>query len=116
MLNDFVYPDKIFWEERTDTYGRLIVEPLERGFGTTVGNSLRRVLLSSISGTAITAVKIYGIYHEFSAIEGVQEDALELIANLKKIKFVMKGEGDVEILYLQKKGEGEVKEIGRAHV
>ena len=109
MLNDFVYPDKIFWEEKTDTYGRLIVEPLERGFGTTVGNSLRRVLLSSISGTAITAVKIYGIYHEFSAIEGVQEDALELIANLKKIKFVMKGEGDIEILYLQKKGEGEVK-------
>lgn len=109
MLNEFIYPDKIFWEEKTDTYGRLVVEPLERGFGTTVGNSLRRVLLSSISGTAITAVKIYGIYHEFSAIEGVQEDAIELIANLKKIKFLMKGDSDVEILYLQKKGEGEVK-------
>ncbi|RUM31799.1 MAG: DNA-directed RNA polymerase subunit alpha [Aquifex sp.] len=109
MLNEFIYPDKIFWEERTDTYGRLVVEPLERGFGTTVGNSLRRVLLSSISGTAITAVKIYGIYHEFSAIEGIQEDAIELIANLKKVKFVMKGDSDVEILYLQKKGEGEVR-------
>lgn len=109
MLNEFIYPDKIFWEEKTDTYGRVVVEPLERGFGTTVGNSLRRVLLSSISGTAITAVKIYGIYHEFSAIEGVQEDAIELIANLKKIKFLMKGDSDVEILYLQKKGEGEVK-------
>jgi len=109
MLNEFIYPDKIFWEEKTDTYGRLVVEPLERGFGITVGNSLRRVLLSSISGTAITAVKIYGIYHEFSAIEGIQEDAIELIANLKKVKFVMKGDSDVEILYLQKKGEGEVR-------
>ena len=109
MLNEFVYPNKIFWEEKTDTYGRLVVEPLERGFGTTVGNSLRRVLLSSISGYAITAVKIEGIYHEFTSIEGVQEDALELIANLKKIKFVMKGDSDIEILYLEKKGEGEVK-------
>ncbi|NPA33227.1 MAG: DNA-directed RNA polymerase subunit alpha [Aquificae bacterium] len=109
MLNEFIYPDKIFWEEKGDTYGRFVVEPLERGFGTTVGNSLRRVLLSSISGTAITAVKIYGIPHEFSAIEGVQEDALELIANLKKVKFILKGDNDVEILYLQKKGEGEVR-------
>ncbi|WP_461831877.1 DNA-directed RNA polymerase subunit alpha [Aquifex sp.] len=109
MLNEFLYPNKIFWEELSDTYGRLVVEPLERGFGTTVGNSLRRVLLSSITGTAITAVKIEGIYHEFSAIEGVQEDAIELIANLKKVKFVMKGDSDVEILYIQKKGEGEIK-------
>lgn len=109
MLNEFVYPSKIFWEEKTSTYGRLVVEPLERGFGTTIGNSLRRVLLSSISGYAITAVKIEGIYHEFSAIEGVQEDAIELIANLKKVRFVMKGDSDIEILYLEKKGEGEVK-------
>ncbi len=109
MLNEFVYPNKIFWEERTNTYGRLVMEPLERGFGTTIGNSLRRVLLSSISGCAITAVKVEGIYHEFTSIEGIQEDALELIANLKKIKFVIRGDSDIEILYLEKKGEGEVK-------
>jgi len=109
MLNEFVYPNKIFWEEKGEAYGRFVVEPLERGFGTTVGNSLRRVLLSSVSGTAVTGVKIEGIQHEFTAIEGVQEDALELIANLKKVKFVLKGDQDVEILYLEKKGEGEVK-------
>jgi len=109
MLNEFIYPSKIFWEEKTDSYGRFVVEPLERGFGTTVGNSLRRVLLSSISGSAITAVKIEGIYHEFTAIEGLQEDAIELIANLKKVKFVLKGDSDIEILHLKKSGEGEVK-------
>ncbi len=109
MLNEIIYPNKIFWEEKTNTYGRLVIEPLERGFGTTVGNSLRRVLLSSISGTAITAVKIEGVPHEFSSIEGVQEDTLELIANLKKVLFVMKGESDIEILYIEKKGEGEVR-------
>jgi len=86
-----------------------VVEPLERGFGTTVGNALRRVLLSSISGTAITAVKIYGVYHEFSTIEGVREDVIEIIANLKKIRFNLTGDSNVEILYLKKKGEGEVK-------
>ncbi len=108
MLNEFIYPQKIYWEEKSDTYGRFVVEPLERGFGTTVGNSLRRVLLSSITGTAITAVKIYGVYHEFSTLEGVQEDVIEIIANLKKIRFILEGESDVEILYLKKKGEGEV--------
>ncbi|NPB06063.1 MAG: DNA-directed RNA polymerase subunit alpha [Aquificae bacterium] len=109
MLNEFVYPNKIFWEEKGDTYGRFVVEPLERGFGTTVGNSLRRVLLSSISGTAVTGVKIEGVLHEFTPIEGVLEDAIELIANLKKVKFVIKDDKDVEILYLEKKGEGEVR-------
>ncbi len=109
MLNEFIYPQKIYWEEKTENYGKFVVEPLERGFGTTVGNSLRRVLLSSITGTAITAVKIYGVYHEFSTIEGVQEDVIEIIANLKKIRFRLEGESDVEILYLKKKGEGEVK-------
>jgi len=107
MIRQFVYPTKIFWEEVNKTYGRFVVEPLERGFGITIGNSLRRVLLSSIEGCAITGVKIYGVYHEFSALEGVQEDVLEIIANLKKLKFRMK-DSDVEILYLKKKGEGTV--------
>jgi len=83
------------------------VLPLERGFGITIGNSLRRTLLSSIEGTAITAVKIYGVYHEFSSIEGVQEDTLEIIANLKKVRFKLHN-SDVEIIYLKKKGEGVV--------
>ncbi|HAV39698.1 MAG: DNA-directed RNA polymerase subunit alpha [Aquificota bacterium] len=107
MLREFIFPSKVYWEERTKTYGRLIVEPLERGFGITIGNSLRRTLLSSIEGTAITAVKIYGVYHEFSSIEGVQEDTLEIIANLKKVRFKLHN-ADVEILYLKKKGEGVV--------
>ncbi len=108
MLNEFVYPEKIYWEEKTKERGVFIVEPLERGFGTTIGNALRRVLLSSISGTAITAVKIYGVYHELSTIDGVMEDVVEIIANLKGIKFILK-DSDVEVLYLKKKGEGEVK-------
>ncbi len=108
MLNEFIYPQKIYWEEKSNAYGRFVVEPLERGFGTTMGNSLRRVLLSSITGTAITAVKIYGVYHEFSTIEGVQEDVIEIISNLKNIRFTLEGESDVEILYLKKQGEGEV--------
>jgi len=107
MLRQFVYPTKVFWEEVSSTYGRLVVEPLERGFGITLGNSLRRVLLSSIEGCAITGVKIYGVYHEFSALEGVLEDTLEIIANLKRVKFRMK-DSDVEVLYLRKKGEGPV--------
>ncbi|MFN3976153.1 MAG: DNA-directed RNA polymerase subunit alpha [Aquificaceae bacterium] len=107
MLREFIFPSKVYWEERTKTYGRLVVEPLERGFGITIGNSLRRTLLSSIEGTAITAVKIYGVYHEFSSIEGVQEDTIEIIANLKKVRFKLHN-SDVEILYLKKKGEGVV--------
>jgi len=107
MLRQFIYPNKIFWEEVSPTYGRLVIEPLERGFGITVGNSLRRVLLSSIEGCAITGVKVYGAYHEFSSLDGVQEDLLEILANLKEIKFRMTN-SDVEVLYLKKKGEGPV--------
>jgi len=108
MLNEFVYPSKIYWETKDRSRGVFVVEPLERGFGTTLGNALRRVLLSSISGTAVTAVKISGVYHEFSALEGVAEDVVEIIANIKGIRFNLK-ESEVEVLYLKKKGEGEVK-------
>ncbi len=108
MLNEFIYPSKVYWEEKKDNYGRFVAEPLERGFGTTFGNSLRRTLLSSISGTAITAVKIYGVYHEFSSLEGIVEDVVEIIANLKKVNFKLK-DSEVEVLYIKKKGEGEVK-------
>ena len=66
-------------------YGKFVVEPLERGFGTTLGNSLRRVLLSSLPGVAVTSVKIDGVVHEFSTIEGVREDVTEIVLNLKGI-------------------------------
>src|SRR3989442_14560800 len=72
-------------ETLTDRFGRFYAQPLERGFGTTIGNALRRVLLSSIEGAAITAVKIDGVLHEFSPIPGVVEDATDIILNLKQI-------------------------------
>ena len=71
--------------ELTDRYGKFVVEPLERGFGTTLGNSMRRVLLSSLPGVAVTSVRIDGVLHEFSSIEGVKEDVTEIILNLKTL-------------------------------
>ena len=73
----------------TDKYGQFTAQPFERGFGTTIGNALRRVLLSSIEGAAITAVKIEGVLHEFSSIPGVVEDATDIILNLKQIPLKM---------------------------
>ncbi len=108
MLNEFVFPSKVYWERKGKDRGVFVVEPLERGFGTTLGNALRRVLLSSISGTAPTAVKIYGVYHEFSSLDGVAEDVVEIIANIKGVRFNLK-DSDVEVLYVKKKGEGEVR-------
>ena len=85
----FQLPDTIHFDEETltDTYGKLIAEPLERGFGTTLGNALRRVLLSSIEGAAVTAVKIPGALHEFSTIKGVKEDVVDVILNIKQLRF-----------------------------
>ncbi len=84
---DFLLPSRIMWEKETyrSNYGKLVVEPLERGFGTTIGNSLRRVLLSCIPGVAITGVKISGVHHEFSTIPGVKEDVTQIVLNLKQI-------------------------------
>jgi DNA-directed RNA polymerase subunit alpha len=73
----------------TDTFGKFMVEPFERGFGTTIGNGLRRVLLSSIEGTAVTTVKIEGVVHEFSTIPGVLEDVTQIILNIKKLRVRM---------------------------
>jgi DNA-directed RNA polymerase subunit alpha len=85
----FQLPDSVKFDEETlsDTYGKLVAEPLERSFGTTIGNSLRRVLLSSIEGAAITAVKIPGAMHEFSTIKGVKEDVVDVVLNIKKLRF-----------------------------
>ena len=91
----------------TDKYGQFSAQPFERGFGTTVGNALRRVLLSSIEGGAITAVKIEGVMHEFSSIPGVVEDATDIILNLKQIPLKMHAEGP-KTLYLNVDKPGEV--------
>ena len=88
-------------------YGRFIVEPLERGYGTTLGNSLRRVLLSSLPGYAITSVKIDGVLHEFSTIPGVKEDVTEIVLNLKEVILKINGEGP-KTLYVNASGEGEI--------
>ena len=91
----FQLPEKIRFDEETLTnmYGKLIAEPLERGFGTTIGNALRRVLLSSIEGAAVTAVKIHGALHEFSTIKGIKEDIIDIILNLKKLRFKLYSDG-----------------------
>jgi DNA-directed RNA polymerase subunit alpha len=91
----------------TDKYGQFTAQPFERGFGTTIGNALRRVLLSSIEGAAITAVKIEGVLHEFSSIPGVVEDATDIILNLKQIPLKMNVE-DAKTLYLHVDQPGEV--------
>jgi DNA-directed RNA polymerase subunit alpha len=94
-------------ETLTDRYGRFSAQPFERGFGTTVGNSLRRALLSSIEGAAITAVKIESVEHEFSSIKGVVEDATDVILNLKQVPFTLHG-NDAKTLTISKTGPGEV--------
>ncbi len=91
----------------TERYGRFYAQPFERGFGTTVGNSIRRALLSSIEGAAITAVKIEGVEHEFSSIKGATEDATDVILNLKQIPFNLHN-NDPKTLTISKSGEGEV--------
>lgn len=80
----FQKPDKVIMLEATDTFGRFEFRPLEPGYGITVGNALRRILLSSLEGYAITTVKIAGVDHEFSSIPGVIEDVVKIILNLKK--------------------------------
>src|SRR5216684_1416746 len=87
-------------ETLTDKYGRFYAQPFERGFGTTIGNALRRVLLSSIEGAAVTAVKIEGVMHEFQSIPGVVEDATDIILNLKQIPFKLNGDGP-KAIYLK---------------
>ena len=94
-------------ETQTDKYGRFWAQPFERGFGTTIGNALRRVLLSSIEGAAITAVKIEGVLHEFQSIQGVVEDATDIILNLKQVPFKLNGEGP-KAIYLRAEQPGVV--------
>ena len=95
-------------ETLTSTHGRFFAEPFERGFGVTIGNSLRRILLSSLQGAAVTAVKIDGVLHEFSRIDGVTEDVTDIILNLKQIRFELHSDGPKE-LHLKMQREGQVR-------
>jgi DNA-directed RNA polymerase subunit alpha len=87
-------------ETLTDKYGRFYAQPFERGFGTTIGNALRRVLLSSIEGAAVTAIKMEGVLHEFQSIPGVVEDATDIILNVKQVPFKLNGDGP-KAIYLK---------------
>jgi len=107
-LGDLIKPKKIEVDTLTLTYGKFIVEPLERGFGITIGNSLRRILLSSLQGAAITSVKIDGVYHEFCSIDGVREDITNIILNLKGV-IVKLYYPDVKVVRIKAEGEKEVK-------
>ncbi|MFN2441164.1 MAG: DNA-directed RNA polymerase subunit alpha, partial [Thermoanaerobaculia bacterium] len=95
MWSDFQKPKKLEYdaETLTQTYGRFVAQPFERGWGTTVGNALRRVLLSSIEGAAVTAVRVEGVLHEFSSLQGVVEDMTDIVLNLKQISFRLHGGG-----------------------
>ena len=97
---DFEIPNSVTVEEdsRKSTYGKFVVEPFERGFGVTVGNSLRRILLSSLEGAALVSAKIEGVQHEFSTMHGVYEDVTEILLNLKNVLLLIEGEvGEVEL-------------------
>ncbi|MCX7704268.1 MAG: DNA-directed RNA polymerase subunit alpha [Planctomycetota bacterium] len=106
----FELPSKVTVEKetRTNTYAKFIAEPFEQGFGTTIGNSLRRALLSSIEGAAVTHVRIRGVQHEFSTIPGVYEDVPDIILNIKQMRVKLHKDTPSR-LFLQKKGQGIVK-------
>lgn len=109
-LRDLIKPKRVEVEDSTEIgrYGKFVAEPLERGFGLTIGNSLRRILLSSLQGTAITAIRIDGVMHEFSTIPGVVEDVAEIILNLKEVVLRM-DEKEEATIRISINGPGEVK-------
>jgi DNA-directed RNA polymerase subunit alpha len=106
LLPNLVLP-KIEIEAISERYGRFVVGPLESGYGVTIGNSLRRVLLSSLAGAAITSVRVDGVHHEFSPIPGVKEDTMTLLLNLKQVRMRLHGDEPVR-LRLEVEGEGVV--------
>lgn len=115
----FQLPENINFdsESLTSTYGKLYAEAFERGFGTTVGNALRRVLLSSIEGAAVTSIRIPGVLHEFTTLPGVKEDIVDIVLNVKQLRFKMHTE-EPQLVTINMKGPGEVKgkDITGAHL
>jgi len=108
-VNEFLTPRHIDVTENSPTHAKVVLEPLERGFGHTLGNALRRILLSSMPGCAITEAEIDGVLHEYSAVEGIQEDVIEILLNLKGVAVIMHdSERSQTILSLNKKGPGVV--------
>ncbi|MBI4041154.1 MAG: DNA-directed RNA polymerase subunit alpha [Deltaproteobacteria bacterium] len=109
VWTDLIKPKEVVSQETEDMnrYGRFEIRPLERGYGITIGNSLRRVLLSSLSGAAITSVRFEGVLHEFSTIPEVTEDVTDIILNLKEVRFRMEGL-DEKVLRLEKNGPGKI--------
>jgi len=107
---ELIKPKRIEIDQSTysKTYGKFVCQPLERGFGITIGNSLRRILLSSLQGAAIVSVKIDGVLHEFSTIPGVLEDVTDIILNLKEVRIKLLDREEA-VVHLSKEGEGEVK-------
>ena len=106
-LSDFLTPQVIQVDEFDKCHSKVVLEPLERGFGHTLGNALRRILLSSMPGCAVEEVEIDGVVHEYSTIEGVREDVIEILLNLKGLAVVLNNR-DEAILSLSKKGAGAV--------
>ncbi len=112
---DFEIPSSVICEQetRSETYGKFIIEPFERGFGVTVGNSLRRILLSSLEGAAITSVRIEGVQHEFSTLPGVYEDVTDIILNIKRMLLRITDGDNAELeVFRDKKGNikaGDIK-------
>jgi DNA-directed RNA polymerase subunit alpha len=107
VLNEFLTPRHIDVQEYSPTHAKVTLEPLERGFGHTLGNALRRILLSSMPGCAIVEAEIDGVLHEYSSVEGVQEDVIEILLNLKGVAIVMEGKDRAEVT-ISKKGSGVV--------
>ena len=117
----FQLPENISFdsESLTNTYGKLYAEAYERGYGTTIGNALRRVLLSSIEGAAVTSIRIPGVLHEFSTVPGVKEDVVDIILNVKQLRFKLHSD-EPKVVSITMKGPATVTgkdiKIGRAHV
>ncbi|HCU54480.1 MAG TPA: DNA-directed RNA polymerase subunit alpha, partial [Gammaproteobacteria bacterium] len=105
---EFLKPRLVNVETLGPTHAKITLEPLERGFGYTLGNALRRILLSSMPGSAIVEAKIEGVLHEYSTLEGVQEDVIEILLNLKTVALRMQGSRTEATLKLAKKGPGKV--------
>jgi DNA-directed RNA polymerase subunit alpha len=114
--SDFQAPRKLECDKEslTDTYGKFTAEPFERGFGTTIGNALRRVLLSSIVGAAVTSIKIEGVLHEFATIPGVKEDVTDVVLNLKRLRVKLHGDKPKTVT-IDKRGPGELTGEDIAH-
>ena len=106
---ELVKPSKLNVETNEDkSYAKITIEPLEKGFALTLGNALRRILLSSIQGTAVTAIQIDGVLHEFSSINGVREDVTDIVLNIKALSLKLKNPGPKKLI-LDAQGPGEIK-------